>query len=78
MKEALGDIKFKEVGKVVEGRLLGAARTGETEGYSGSRQCGEDEGFTSSTHACLHLWPNNLMTTHYQNLLGFPKIRASL
>lgn len=78
MKEALGEIKFKEVGKVVEGRLLGVARTGETEGYTRSRQCGKTEEFTSSTHTCLHLWPNNLMTTRYQNLFSFPKTRASL
>lgn len=34
MKEALGEIKFKEMGKVVEGCFLGAARTGETESYT--------------------------------------------
>lgn len=53
MKEALGKIKIQEVGKVVEGRLLGAARVGETEVYTRSRDCGETEEFTSSAHPCV-------------------------
>lgn len=56
MKEALGEIKFQEVGKVVEGHLLGAARIGETEGYTGSRLCGKAEGFTSSAHPCVCIY----------------------
>lgn len=56
MKEALGEIKIKEAGKVVEGRLLAADRAGETEGYTGSRQCGETKGFTSSAHPCVCIY----------------------
>lgn len=56
MKEALGKIKIQEVGKVVEGRLLGAARVGETEDYTRSRDCGETEEFTSSAHPCVGIY----------------------
>lgn len=56
MEEALGEIKLQEVGSVVGGRLLGAARVGEAEAHTGSRQCGEAEGFTSSAHpyVCIY------------------------
>lgn len=56
VREALGETKLQELGKVVERHLLGDARAGEREGYAGARGANNVErlgGVTSSAHPCI-------------------------
>jgi len=67
-REASGETKLQEVGKAVEGRLLGDARVGKTGGYTGATTWRGWRFHFQGPPLHSHLWLNNLRTTPHRNL----------